>query len=132
MTNTRVPLEQKIEMAVERLVREHLAELEATASAAVREGFRRAARTSVNPRDGARTANRRAPSRRRPRAEVAELEERLYRAVCAQPGETMAVLAQAVGAKARELNRPATVLRRAGRVRSIGQRGTTRYFPMGE
>jgi hypothetical protein len=60
------------------------------------------------------------------------LEERLYRAVCAHPGETMAVLAQAVGATARELNRPATLLRRDGRVRSVGQRSSTRYFPMGE
>jgi hypothetical protein len=44
----------------------------------------------------------------------------------------MAVIAQAVGAPARELNRPAIVLRREGRVRSVGQRGSTRYFPMGE
>jgi hypothetical protein len=38
MKNTSESLEQKIEIVVERLVREHLAVLEATASAAVREG----------------------------------------------------------------------------------------------
>lgn len=131
MTNSSESLEQKIESVVERLVREHLAILEAAASAAVREGFRRATRPTSEPRDGASTRRRRSPPRRRPRAEVAELEERLYQAVCAHPGETMTVLARAVGATARELNRPATVLRRNGRVRSVGQRGSTRYFPMG-
>jgi hypothetical protein len=132
MTNTSGSLEEKIRIAVERLVREHLAVLEAAASAAVREGFRRAARPTSTPREGASAGRRRSPSRRRPRAEVAELEERLYRAVCAHPGETMAVIAQAAGATARELNRPAIVLRREGRVRSVGHRGSTRCFPMGE
>jgi len=132
MTNTSGSLEQKIEFVVERMVREHLAALEAAAAAAVREGFLRATRPTSTQRDGASVGRRRSPSRRRPRAEVAGLEERLYRAVCAHPGETMAVIAQAVGATARELNRPAIVLRREGRVRSVGQRGSTRYFPMGE
>jgi hypothetical protein len=132
MTNTNESLEQKIKIAVERLVREHLAVLEASASAAVREGFRRATAPTSKQHDSASTGRRRSPSRRRPRAEVAELEERLYRAVCAYPGETMAVIARAAGATSRELNRPAIVLRREGRVRSVGQRGSTRYFPMGE
>lgn len=132
MKNTSGSLEQQIEIAVERLVREHLAALEAAASAAVRAGFRRAAQPMSKQREDANTGRRRSPSRRRPREEVAELEERLYRAVCAHPGETMTVLARAVGATARELNRPAIVLRRAGRVRSVGQRGSTRYFPMGK
>lgn len=42
----------------------------------------------------------------------------------------MAVLAPRVGATPRELNRPALLLRRTGRVRSVGQRQATRYFPM--
>jgi hypothetical protein len=58
------------------------------------------------------------------------LEKRLHEAVCAQPGETMVVLAQAVGATPQELRRPATLLRRQGRIRSAGQRQYTRYFPM--
>lgn len=57
------------------------------------------------------------------------LTERLYGAIVANPGATMTVLAAHVGASARELNRSATLLRRAGRVRSAGQRQTTRYFP---
>jgi len=42
----------------------------------------------------------------------------------------MMVLAAHVGVAARELNRPAQLLKRAGRVRSVGQRQGTRYFPM--
>ena len=56
--------------------------------------------------------------------------ERLYRAVCAHPGETMAVLMEHVGASARELNRPMNQLKDAGRIRSAGSRNHTRYFPM--
>ena len=71
-------------------------------------------------------------SPRRSREELAALEERLYEAIRRHPGETMAVIAPAVGATAGELNRPATSLRGKGRVRSVGQRQYTRYFPMGE
>src|ERR1019366_3122193 len=46
------------------------------------------------------------------------------------PGETMTVIAPTVGATARELNRPMLRLKQAGRVRSVGMRHATRYFPM--
>ena len=111
-------------------MREHLAALEAKATDAVRAGFRRAA---VGAKRGRVTGpRRRRQGRRRTREEIVALEERLYEAICSHPGETMAVIAEAVGVTARELNRPATVLRRTGRVRSVGQRQYTRYFPMGE
>jgi hypothetical protein len=58
------------------------------------------------------------------------LGERLYAAICAQPGETMAVLAPRIGVRPRELHRPMTVLRDAGRIRSAGQKQQMRYFPM--
>lgn len=129
MTISTSSLEQKIQSAVEQVMREHLAACETAVAAAVREGLRRAAQ-SPSARGGAKTSKRRAPAPRRSRARLAELEKRLHEAVCAQPGETMVVLAQAVGATARELNRPATLLREQGRIRSAGQRQYTRYFPM--
>jgi hypothetical protein len=58
------------------------------------------------------------------------LAEKLYEAVRANPGETMTVLMAKVGGTARALNRPMTVLKRAGRVRSVGERHHTRYYPM--
>lgn len=57
------------------------------------------------------------------------LGERLFAAVCTQPGETMAVLAPKLGSSPRELHRPMAVLKEAGRVRSVGQRSHTRYYP---
>ena len=129
MTTTTKTLEQRIENAVEQVVREHLAACEAAAAVAVRAAFQRASKSSPKP---SRRKSARAPSPRRSRKELAALEERLYQAICSHPGETMAVIAPAVGATGRELNLPATSLRNKDRVRSVGQRQYTRYFPMGE
>jgi predicted Zn-dependent protease len=96
---------------------------------AVRTAFERASRASSK---SSRRKSVRASARRRSREELAALEERLYEAIRRHPGETMTVIASVVGATARELNRPAMVLRREGRVRSVGRRQYTRYFPMGE
>jgi hypothetical protein len=134
MTTSTESLERKIELAVEQVVREHLVSVEAAAAAAVREGVRRATRPAKDRNAGkaGKARRRRAPSRRRSREELAELEQKLYEAVRAHPGETMAVLAEKVGATARELNRPALALRHNGRIRSVGKRQYTRYFPMDE
>lgn len=61
---------------------------------------------------------------------MSSLAERLYQAVRVHPGETMTVIAEAMGETPRALNRPMFHLKRVGRVRSAGQRGLTRYFPM--
>lgn len=42
----------------------------------------------------------------------------------------MVVLAADVGSSPRQLSRPMTQLKRLGRVRSVGQRHVTRYFPL--
>jgi hypothetical protein len=42
----------------------------------------------------------------------------------------MITLAEHLGMPSSELNRPATVLRKKGRIRSVGRRQGTRYFPM--
>lgn len=111
---------------IEQLVQEHIGASRKAAQEAIERAFGSAVKPPVH-------AAEKAPRRvgeKRPSADIAALGERFYRAVCTKPGETMAVLAGIVGASARELNRPATLLRRAGRVRSVGTRQTTRYFPM--
>jgi hypothetical protein len=75
-------------------------------------------------------ATRARSGRRRAATEVLALAERLYEAVRAQPGETIAVIAAQVGETPGALHRPMVHLRNAGRVRSAGQRHGTRYFPM--
>ena len=77
MTTTPQTLERKIESIVERLVREHLAVVEAAAAAAVRAGVRRATRPkAAKARAGVGAAQERPASERRPREVVAKLEER--------------------------------------------------------
>jgi hypothetical protein len=61
---------------------------------------------------------------------MAELCERLFEAVRACAGETMTVIAARMSQEPRMLNRPMLHLKRAGRVRSAGERNLTRYFPM--
>jgi hypothetical protein len=121
-TNTNWNLGERIE----RLVQEHIAASRQAAQEAIERAFAAAAKP---PARMAPKATRRA-GKKRPSADIAVLGDRLYRAVCAKPGETMAVLAPMAGASSRELHRPMTLLRRAGRVRAVGTRHMTRYFPM--
>ena len=62
--------------------------------------------------------------------QIAALVERFYGAVCKMPGETMVVLAKRLGVASKELKLPAERLRRAGRVRGVGQKSHLKYFPM--
>jgi hypothetical protein len=121
MTNTNWDLGE----CIERVVQEHIAASRKAAQEAIARVFASAAKP---PACAVKTPRR--AGTKRPSADIAALGERLYRAVCAKPGETIAVLAPMLGASARELNLPMTLLRRAGRVRSVGARHMTRYFPM--
>jgi hypothetical protein len=108
---------------IEDVVRDHLAACRRAAEAAVQRAFTGNSRVPRQVRtDG--------PGRRRAPPEIAAVSEKLYRAVCARPGETMAVLAVDLDASPRGLQRPMMHLKRAGQVRSVGQRNMTRYFPM--
>jgi hypothetical protein len=111
---------------IEQVIREHLAASQRAATDAIARSFGVAAGGARRER----LASRPAGAQYRPRAELAALGEQFYRAVCAKPGETMAVLAADLGSSPRELNRPMTQLKRMGQVRSVGQRHLTRYFPM--
>jgi hypothetical protein len=111
---------------IEEMVREHVAAARREAQAAVERAFGGPGRQSaVAPR-----RERAGVQRRRASAELTALGERFYEAVCGKPGETMAVLGAEVGATARELHRSVALLKRSGRVRAVGERSHTRYFPM--
>lgn len=118
---------ERLEQQIEHLIREHLAECARRAKLAVERAF-----ASTTKRSGATRAGsgRRAVGKRRSVEEIDELAERLAVAVCAKPGTTMVVLAAEVGATVAELERPATRLKRAGRIRTVGERNMTRYFPI--
>lgn len=61
--------------------------------------------------------------------EVAQLGARLLELVRARPGESMVTFAAELEMGVRDLQRPMSLLKRDGRVRSVGQRQQMRYFP---
>lgn len=119
---------------IERLVREYISTVRASAQEAVERAFGAGASGSASTSAKRRPRSASAPTaragKRRASDEIGTLSERLYEAMFRAPGETMSVLAPMVGAGARELHRPMTVLKSAGRIRSVGRRHATRYFPM--
>jgi hypothetical protein len=115
---------EDLQNQIELLVREHLTAQQRAATAAVERAFASVAAPARACLPRLRTGRRRAP------AEMSGLAERLCEAVRANPGETMTVIASQVGETPRALNQPMSHLKRAGRVRSAGQRHLTRYFPM--
>ena len=124
---TNATTHQDLGERIERLVQEHIAASRRAAEEAVERAFRSTGGKAASQRP---SAKRSGGSKRRASAELASLGERLYEAVCAKPGEKMMVLAVDVGGSARELHRPMAQLRRARRVRAVGARHATRYFPM--
>lgn len=109
---------------IDKLVREHLEQVRTEAALALQRAF------SATPTKATKARpTKRAPSKRRDPKEVAELAERLLACIVAEPGESMAVHSRKLGASVRDLHRPMTVLRRAGRLRTTGVRNNTRYYP---
>ncbi|MEQ9542376.1 MAG: winged helix-turn-helix domain-containing protein [Deltaproteobacteria bacterium] len=88
-------------------------------------------RSGRRPRVGGNRApaTERAPGRRRSAEEIEALAEQLYALVRANAGESMATFAEQLRARATDLHRPMMKLKAEGRVRSVGQRHQTRYFP---
>lgn len=125
---------QDLSKQIEHLVQEYISATRAAAQAAVERGFAMASATKSKaqraPEVRRQASDEARRGVRRATAEVEALCEQLYEAVCRMPGETMTVLAPVVGATSRELNRPMTRLKGAGRVRSVGTKHATRYFPM--
>lgn len=119
---------------IEQLVKQQIEAIRAAAAAAVERAFAASGRVeSERPAAVTRprpVRTRATPAPRRAAEEVVALGERFYAALCRKPGETMATLAPQVGASPRELQVAVARLKRAGRVRAVGQRQFTRYFPM--
>lgn len=115
---------------IEALVRDHLAQTQREVATALDRVFTPTANTSPTKKSAPTGGRkRRAPSARRDPEMVAALAERLHEAVCAQPGEGMTVFAEQLGVSVRDLHRPMAKLKGAGRLRSVGERSQTRYYP---
>jgi DNA-binding Lrp family transcriptional regulator len=60
---------------------------------------------------------------------MAALEKQLLDAVWATPGEAMSALAPRIGVSPSTLQVPVARLKAAGRLKTVGARQFTRYFP---
>jgi hypothetical protein len=125
---------------IERLVRTHIESTRSAAASAVERAFAAFAATPQPGRDQPRgrgragtsgaSRSRRCMAPRRATEAVAALAEQFYVVLCRNPGAAMTTLAPQVGVAPRVLHLAVARLKRAGRVRSVGQRAHTRYFPM--
>lgn len=122
-----------LEASVEALIRQQVVAYEARLREALGRKLasvggalsrRKAARSTPRPKRCT------SPAPRRPPEELLALAERFFSAVEATPGETMVTLAAGLGLRAQELERPVLGLKREGRVRTIGERNRTRYYPV--
>lgn len=117
--------------AIESLVASYMESVRETAEQAVaralvsRDTWRRRS-SSAGRTASAKTSSATA---RRTATELHELCDALCERVRAQPGASMVELAEQMGADVRSLQRPMSKLKSAGRVRSVGQRHLTRYYP---
>ena len=115
---------------IEQVVHQYVAEVRRAAQEAVERAFAGTSRpSSRRPAGASAKATRSASAKRRTPQELAELGEQLYELVRTHPGESMVMFASELGQPARTLERPMSLLKREGRVRSVGQRHKTRYFP---
>ena len=123
-----------LEASVEALIQQQVATYEAQLREALARTLSKV-RPSPARRKEAKPAKpksaQRAPSpARRSSDELDAFAERLFKVMEAAPGETMAVLAPRLGVSAKELERPAARLKKAGRIRTVGERSRMRYYPM--
>jgi DNA-binding NtrC family response regulator len=116
--------------AIESLIASYMDEVRLGAQRAVERSLTRgaAARAPSKGSDTRRAAARSA-TKRRSQTELDELCEELCKVVRTRPGESMVTLAEELGMPMSALQRPMAKLRTEGRVRSVGQRHLTRYFP---
>lgn len=124
---------EELARRIESLVAAYVSEAERVAQAALSHSFSNAhdrpGKKSTPASAKPSTPNSRQQSSRRTPQQLADLADQLAARVVDQPGESMASFAKHMGVSVRDMHRPMTMLKDQGRVRSVGQRTLTRYFP---
>lgn len=117
--------------SIEHLVHQHLRECQRQVAAVVERTFRTATATATEPKSKSNPAKpRRESGARRTPAQLHELGERFHELLCKQPGCAITVYCAELGVTPRELHRPVAMLKRAKRLRSVGERQAAKYFPL--
>ena len=122
---------QQLAQAIEDLVSSYIDEGSRSAAMAVKRSFSKSVATGARSARGRLTNPDKVsePRKRRSAEELAELCERLYKMICTHPGESMSLFASELDLSVRDLQKPTSKLKAAGRIRSAGERNMTRYFP---
>lgn len=132
MKNLEQLIHEEMAAAAERIMRFS----RSTAVAAFEQRFEilSAGREQELPLEPTNNRQRRSPTRRhaapRSREEIENLSNRFLDAVRAHPGETMASLAPKIEVEVAQLQVPMVRLRKAGKLKTMGHRQFTRYFPV--
>ena len=121
---------QALAQQIEDLVARFIAESRDVATAAMNRAFATTTKATAKAPRTLRERQKRKLSPKRSADEMSALSERLYAAICANPGQSMGTLAPVVGASPLVLQVPRAKLKEAGRIRSVGSKQFTRYFPM--
>jgi len=121
-----------IEERVEQLVRDVMNELRSTAMAALSNALSSQGKLSPEaPKPSKGTRKRKGVTApKRSEAQLEEIADKLYRAIEDDPGDTMLSYQGKLGMSQKELAVPLRRLKDAGRVRKVGERSDTTYFPM--
>ena len=90
---------------------------------------RRAGRKPGRPAKVGRPAGKRSKRVRRSSEAVQELAGSIQAAVAGEPGRRLGEIAKELGEDVKAVRRPAQVLVAEGKLRTMGQRGGTRYYP---
>lgn len=89
-------------------------------------------RPNPSPNPPSERKAKKPPTARRSHAEIIALSDRLLEVVRSDPGQPMAVLAPRIGVTASELQVPVARLKAAKKIKTVGQRHLTRYFPVAQ
>jgi hypothetical protein len=129
MKNTAQKLEAEMAKAISLIVAaSHAAAIEVLDEAFGVGGRRHERRGDAGPRR--RAASHGPSSPRRSVAEITALEKQFFDAVLVTPGEAMSVLAPRLGIAPNRLLVPVARLKSARRIKTVGSRQFTRYFPI--
>jgi hypothetical protein len=116
--------------AIESLIGGYVDEVREAAQQAVARALARSAGGGRHRRSGRKAFSRsRTSTSRRTTTELANASDALCEVVRTHPGASMVALAEELDVDARTLQRPMARLKSVGRVRSVGQRHLTRYYP---
>lgn len=112
---------------IEALVQEHIAASHKAAMAALQRAFSNGPMLSTPAVRGRRASS---PVVYRSREALIELQDAIYERLKVNPGLGAVELAARLGTTSKEMSGPMAKLKKAGLVRSVGQRTATRYFPV--